>query len=999
MNAALPYLMSLCLLNAPPDDATPQTQPATPRDTLESIEAFRGGRHWADAETAPPRSPAESLKSFQIEPGVKLELFAAEPLVQDPVAITFDQRGRMFIVEYGDYPIGPAEGGKPLSRVVMLEDSDGDGTADRRHVFADGLNFAHSLMAYRDGLIVGAQTQILFLKDTDGDHRADVREVLFEGFVAAHPQMQIGNPRWGFDNWIYFNYGPGKITSPNAPGKVVEMPRQEFRFHPLSGEFERASGLGQFGNTIDNFGRRFFCTNRNPIMTTMFSQAVMNRNPFGVMTKSQYDVGPSGGDTRVYPIVEMKSNYLSHAGTHTSACGVTAYRGDLLGEQFQDSVFVCEPIGHLVTRSIIRADGAALTSERARPKADFIASSDTWFRPASLATGPDGALYLADMYRLWVEHPKFLPEDVAKKLDWRAGDDRGRIYRIVPENSRPSLAEKRFASPASDVDCVALLSDANGWRRQLGQRLLVERQAVQVAPQLRDLLKNGSSGRARQHSLWTLDGLGKLTVGDVAASLNDDDLHVRSDAVKLAAMMLGRSSELLDGLAELVDDDVIQVRLQVAVALGETSSERGTELLTRIALRDGSDDWMTSAILTSSRERSGAILAGVLADKSFADAGGTGQIQLVKALATVVGARGDLDEVTQALRVISATDDAGAWWQAATLSGLATGLPRNRGSVGVKSLAALVATPPEQLGQEIVEVRRLLNAAQDVALDQSLKVNDRLAAIELLSFQSFDAAAAAYSKLLATDQPVALQLASIDAMNRNGAEQGADLILERWSSLGPTLRGPALEFLMRRTTSTIAALEAMESGSIPASAVDVDHRVRLLKSTNEKIQNLAIKVFGGAVSANRREVAERYRAALSLKSSAAAGVKVFERICIKCHKLDGRGHDVGPDISDVRNRSHEALLFDILDPNSKVEPRFTDYSVELLDGRTFNGLMISESAEAVVLRQAEGKERVIARSEIDSLRASGRSLMPEGVEKDISVQEMADLIAFLKSRQ
>jgi putative membrane-bound dehydrogenase-like protein len=978
------------------------------KNALEIIEGVRGGRHWIDEKTPPPKSPEESLACLQIEPGLEIQLVASEPLVRDPVAITFDRRGRMFVVEYGDYPIGPEDGGDPLSKVVYLEDTDGDGQVDKRHVFADKLTFAHSLMPFRDGLIVGAQTQILFLQDTDGDHVADIRKVVFDGFTPAHPQMQIGNPRWGMDNWIYFNYGLGKITSSKDPDRPpVIMPRKDIRIDPFGLTIEADSGMGQFGNTIDRWGNRFYCTNRNPIMTTLLPPAVLKRNPYTVTATAHYDVGKSGGDTRVYPLVAMKSNYLSHAGTHTSACGVTAYTGDLLGGTFQDSVFVCEPIGHLVTRSIVKPNGLRLTAERARSKADFIASTDTWFRPASLANGPDGVLYLADMYRLWVEHPKFLPPEIAAKIDWRAGEDRGRIYRIVPKDAKP----EPFTPPETLNDMAKLLESPNGWKQYLGQRLLVEKLMTiseggdghKIKPALKQLVRQHPNATTRLHALWTLNGIFPPSRQDVLQGMKDVDAHVRHDAVRLTQRLI-KDDEIFNSLAELADDSDASVRFQVALALGNSTRPEATQVLTALALKDGQDSWFVSGLLTSTRERSGAVLNALVSNQKFTATGNAARTHLVKRLATAVGVRGDVEEVATLLQSLAggqaaSSESTGVWWQAAAISGLGQGLPRYRGALGRLSLPLLLNNPPEGLAKAAGGMRELLAQSQQAALDRSRPAAGRAAAVELLAYRPFAEAAPAFEELLETDQPVEVQVACINALSANGSETAAKIVLDRWQELGPAVRGPALTLLFRRTTSTKLALDAMTAGTMRPAALSIDQRVRLLKHSDAKLREQAKKLFGGAVSSNRQAVAKKYQPALSLEASAAAGAKIFEKTCSKCHRINGKGHQVGPDLSDVRNRSHLALLYDILDPNSKVEPRFTAYTVATVDGKVFNGLIVSETDAAVVLRMAEGKEQTIGRGEIEVIRASKVSLMPEGVEKDVTPQNMADLLEFLKGGQ
>ncbi|APZ93724.1 PVC-type heme-binding CxxCH protein [Fuerstiella marisgermanici] len=974
-------------------------------DLLDAVNSERGGRHWIDQKPDPPKSPAEQAASFRLEPGCKLELVAAEPLVLDPVWIDFDARGRMFVAEYSDYPIGPVnedgtenKDAPPLSRIVMLEDKDGDGKMDKRTVFADKLQFCHSFMPLMGGVLAGAQTEILFLKDTDGDGVADVREVWFDGFTPAHPQMQIGCPRWGMDNWIYLTYAPGEVRC-RRPGfetkEPVKLARQDMRFHPVTMKFETVSGMGQFGNTCNNDGYRFFSTNRNPIMMEVIPQDVAGRNPFASISKRHSDVGPSGGDTKVFPLVTMKSNWLSHAGTHTSACGVTAYRGDLWDESFQQSVFACEPVGLLVTRTIVtpQEDSPVLAAKRAEAKADFLASSDTWFRPASMRTGMDGALYLADMYRMWVEHPKFLPPEIAAQIDWRAGEDKGRIWRIVPEeNSSPS---QKYVAPESADDLVAMLSDTNGQRRITAQRRLVENADAGVADKIAALLSSkDSTPFARMHALWTLHGLSQLNDEQLVAGLNDESFHVRRQAAEIARRMPDRSNSVTAALLKR-GNDVAVVQHQVALASGQQSTAESVSALTAIAKARATSKWFQQIVLTSSRDCSGAVIAGLLTEPdSFSAKDRAAVGAFLSDLASVVGARGDADEIAATLKAATDGNVQELWAPTAILTGLAKGLPRHRGSMKQKSLASLLSDPLPEMEDVSGSVQKLLLEAADCTVDEDRSTEDRVAAVALLSSQAPKTLTASLEKILSPGQPASLQQAAIQAAGLSAV----DLVLDRWNQLPPAVRSQGLTLMLARPATTQKLLDLMSAGTIAPSVVDIDQRVRLLQHRDEKIKKLAGEIFGGVVSANRKAVADEYQPALTLTASKERGAAVFEKTCSKCHKIDGKGNNVGPDISDTRNRSRDALLYDILDPNRRVDPQFNEYIAVTVDGRTYNGLLVSDTGQQIVLRQPEGKEQTLARADIEELQATSRSLMPEGMEKDVTVQQMADLLEFLKAR-
>ena len=260
------------------------------------------------------------------------------------------------------------------------------------------------------------------------------------------------------------------------------------------------------------------------------------------------------------------------------------------------------------------------------------------------------------------------------------------------------------------------------------------------------------------------------------------------------------------------------------------------------------------------------------------------------------------------MQTVSQANSSGMWWQNAVLSGLAIGLPRHRGSLGRVSLPKLLANPPSQVADAIVPLRALIGRTASVALDSSLPMGDRIAAIELMGYQPLEQSSATYEKLLGNSQPVDVQLACVEAMQNVTNDNVAKIVIDSWSELGPRVRLPALGLLLRRNKTTRHALEAMRTGLINPAIVDIDMRVQLLQHRDSSIKALAEHVFGAVVAADRREVAKQYMAALTMKASATEGIKVFDRVCAKCHRINGRGHEVGPDISDVQNRSREALL-------------------------------------------------------------------------------------------
>jgi putative membrane-bound dehydrogenase-like protein len=416
----------------------------------------------AAAPLPSPLSPADALKAFEVAPGLRVELVAAEPLVASPCAIAFDSKGRLFVAENRGYPIGPKEGEKPAGVIALLEDTDKDGQMDKRTVFADGLTFPNGVLPWGGGLIVTCAPDVLFLKDTNGDGVADERRVLLTGFATTgSTQLRVNAPTIGPGGWIYLAAGlsGGMVTCPEHPERPPLKMTSDIRFHPLTLEVELVDGKSQYGMSFDVLGNRFICMNRVPVQHVVFDSKWLRRNPRLAFSETVQDCnerdafnGINGGHdgVRLFPISSNITTADGHAGSFSAACGVKVWHGaSLLTPECANTVLSCDPTGNLIHADRLVPKGATFAATPVFAGREMVASRDDWFRPVFLAKGPEGALYVADMYRKVIEHPDYLPEEVRKHTDFETGKNLGRIWRVRAE--KPSDQRLQMMLALSDT--------------------------------------------------------------------------------------------------------------------------------------------------------------------------------------------------------------------------------------------------------------------------------------------------------------------------------------------------------------------------------------------------------------------------------------------------------------------------------------------------------------------------------------------------------------------
>lgn len=1007
-----------------------------------------------------PRIPAteikDALKTFQVERGFKLELVAGEPLVGDPVDACFDEFGRMYVAEFHGYPysaeptkLNPKGGGKKNDGIIrLLEDTDGDGKFEKSTVFADNFEWALSVCCYDGGVFVIGHPHLWYFKDTDGDGKADIRKIVLSGFGKDNVQALANNMKWGLENRILVAGGrnPNTLT---RDGKPVMTGTSDFAFDPKvmlsrrhaprdepnvskdsqipavsknevatarsarhterDGDvdgIELLSGGEQFGHSTDDWGNRFVCNNSNHIEHVVLPRRYLNRNPSFVASGAIRSIGAEGAAAPVFrrsppepwrivrtarrnadpKFAGLPQSEKVAAGFFTSATGVTIYRGGAYSEEFRGNAFIGDVGANLIHRKILTPNGASFIAKRADEMTEFVSSTDNWFRPVNFVNAPDGTLFVLDMYRETIEHPASIPEDIKAEVDLESGSDRGRIWRLVGPDGQRMKVEPIGKLPPDQL--IKQFWSPNSWNRETAQRLFVERGDLSVVPALRRMAALNRSPLARLHCLYTLAGLNAMKSDVLMVNLKHPEPRLRAHVLRLAEPLFAQDRELAEAAAERATDDSDLVRWQLAFSAGEMPNDLAVATLSRLARDPRNTGDIRTAMMTSLAGRATAFLETLAADAEFAKL--PHSAGWYTELARMLGTDANPAAGLSVLNIVVNGQVAPAV-RSSILVALGDGL-RRRGM----TVARLMQT--EKVDSQLQQgLTSLMSNSLTAAKDAERPVAERVAAVRVLAFLDCASCRQSLAELLNPQVDPQLQLAAANSLGQLEHADVPKLLLAGWRSHSPALRREVVEALLRSTDRVGSLLDALQEGTVLRGDIERDRKDLLLNHPKSELRDRAKKLLAGDVDANRAKVIADYQSALQTPGDIAKGKLLFQQKCSNCHQIAGVGHVVGPNLQSVANKSPADLLIAILDPNREAQPNFATYVVETQDGKVLNGLLVADTAASVTLRRAEAKEDVVLRSNIETIATSGKSLMPEGFEKDIPPAAVADLLAYLKS--
>ena len=982
-----------------------------------------------------PLLPSESQKHYVVPEGFELSLYASEPDIGGkPICMNWDERGRLWVAETFDYPNEKQPEGQGRDRIRICEDTNGDGKADKFTIFADKLSIPTSLAFSHGGAIVHQAPETLFLKDTDGDDVADLRQVLFSGWSTGDTHAGPSNLNFGPDNWFYgiVGYAGFKGTIAGKPHSFrtgfyrIQVKEIDGKVTVTDAEFLRNTNNNSWGVGFSEDGLLFGSTaNRNP---SEF-MPIANRHYERVRGWTS-NVLSGIADKHDFNPITKNIRQVDHHGGYTAAAGHALYTARRYPEAFWNrAAFVAGPTGHLVGIFALTPDGAGFKSTSPM---NLIASDDEWAAPIMAEVGPDGNVWIIDWYNYIVQHN---PTPIgfengpgnAYMTDLR-DKKHGRIYRLTyPKSATSNQATAVFQEPntlagATPQQLVDALSSSNMFWRRHAQRLLVEAGDRGVSPALVKLLERKQIDKigldvGAIHALRTLQSLGAFASASVRQSLHQVLQHPSSGVVRTAIEVLPRDAQSRDALLEAgwMRSKDPQVRLSALLALSEMpSSDRAAEAILQAMLENPNDRWLNDAA-TSAAATNGSRFLQLACLQTEA---GAHKLRGPSEIVAQHVARSHQQDAVVAL--IPMLPEAASDLSAAILKGLSDGWPKSTQlTLTDQADAALVQLFEKlpagskgqliRLGQDWGSVTLAKNATQiansllAIAANETEKAELRVdSAKQLITLMSNDRETAA--KLLESISPRTPQSAAvgmITALRESRAADVGNLILESMDKMTPASRAESIRVLLARPDTTSALLAALKERTVAREDLTLDQQQSLLAHPTPEIRRLSRKVLsgsGGLPSPDRQSVLTRLMPVTEMVGNPEMGKAVFVKNCANCHKHRGEGNKVGPDLTGMAVHPKAELLTHILDPSRSVEGNYRSYAVLTLDGIVVNGMLASETQNAIEIFDAQGKKQVVLREDIDQLIASKKSVMPEGFEKQIDAKGFTDLLEFLTAK-
>ena len=1030
----------------------------------DGIPFYPPGKNWGTMEHGKrkmqlPASPEESMKHFVTPVGFEVKLFASEKNFEGkPIAMNWDERGRLWICETFDYPNDLQPQGQGRDRIRILEDTNGDWVADKFTVFAEKLSIPTAITFYRGGAIVQDGTETIYLKDTDGDDKADLRKVLVTGWNMKDTHGEVSNFQYGLDNWYYAMQGYNDSRPALTDGTAVSPFKQGFFRFKVAGEgdktavteieFLRSTNNNTWGLGLSEEGLVFGSTaNGNP---SEF-MPIPNRYYEAVRGWSSTVLGGIADSNKFEPFDENKVRQVDHHGGFTAAAGHALYTArNYPKEYWNRAAFVTEATGHLIATFILREDGAGFRSKNSW---NLLASNDEWSGPIMAEVGPDGNVWIIDWYNFIIQHnptPVGFKTGKGNAYESELRDKKhGRIYRLVytgkgvdaassadPQpstlNPQPSDDGQMMAGKSLDLSkadseqLIAALGQGNFLWRRHAQRLIVEKDRFDGVQNLIEIIKDQAMDEIGlnaeiTHALWTLHGRGVLdgenrdALKAVVGALRHPSAGVRRNAVQVLPKTEASVSALVQ--SGITRDKNPRVQLAAILALADMPASSDAALAVREVLGSKAveDRLLKEAAISAAAKHDLSFLTGVLKNK---DAKLAAPPADVLAIVSEHYARGvPAESIGQLLKAITGAE---AESSSAIIAGLAKGWPKNKpatlDAATEESLVALLkqlppatrgslATFATRLGSKKLEAYGVEISAGFLALakdDKQTEAGRIEAAKQLIEFRRLDPAAA--KELLGLISPrtsPVLGSGFIEAVGRSESpEVGASLVASL-GSFTPSMRPAAIRVLLSRADWSEALLDVLDKGIVQFGELSLDQQQSLAAHPNKKLADRAKKILsrkGGLPDPDRQKVLDELMPLTLVTADAVAGKEIFKKQCAKCHTHSGEGTKIGPDLTGMAVHPKKELLTHIIDPSRSVEGNYRVFTVALMDGRTMNGLLASESKTAIEIFDAEGKKHAIQRDDIDELIGSRKSLMPEGFEKLVKPDDIANLLEFLTQR-